>query len=85
MSMMQELISSIVDAERRIDDQVVKLHSYLRELDIAAQKTDAAFAGSGVRCGQEMIDQIERTKNQVNETIIRLNAAKEKLTRVKVL
>ena len=38
MSMVQQLISAITNAERQIDDQISKLHSYTSEIDQVTQR-----------------------------------------------
>ena len=85
MSMVMELISAVTDAERRIDDQISKLNSFQSEIDSVSQRVDAAFSGRNVQYGQKMIDQLSQTKQQVADTIGRLQNAKEKLTQVRMI
>ena len=85
MSMVMELISAVTDAERRIDDQISKLNSFQSEIDSVSQRVDAAFSGSNVQYGQNMIDQLSQTKQQIADTIGRLQNAKEKLTQVRMI
>ena len=85
MSMVTQLISAVSDAERRIDDQIMKLQSYLSQIDRVAQRTDAAFSGSAVQYGKDMVEQLSLTKKQVNDTIGYLQQAKEKLIRVRMI
>lgn len=85
MSMVTELIAAVSDAERRIDDQIMKLQSYQSRIDSVSQRVDAAFSGSTVQYGQEMIEQLSATKKQVNDTIGFLQGAKDKLIRVRMI
>ena len=56
MSMVQQLISAVTNAERQIDDQISKLHSYTSEIDQVTQRVQAAFDGSQ----QELLRSEER-------------------------
>lgn len=85
MSMVMELIAAVTNAERQIDDQISKLHSYQSEIDTVTQRANAAFSGSSNQYGQKMIDQLSQTKQQVSDTISRLQNAKEKLTQVRMI
>lgn len=85
MSMVQEIIFAVVNAERQIDDQMSKLRSYVSEIDQVAQRVEAAFGGSQREYGQQMIQQLSLTKNQVNQTVERLQTAKEKLLQVRMI
>ena len=69
MSMVQELIAAVTNAERQIDDQIMKLRSYADEMDKATQRVDAAFRGSEKQYGQQMVEQLSMTKTQVNATL----------------
>lgn len=85
MSMVQQLIAAVASAERQIDDQISKLHSYVSEIDKVTNKANAAFDGSTQNYGQQMIQQLAATKAQVNQSIETLQAAKEKLLRVRMV
>ena len=85
MSMVMELISAVSNAERQIDDQISKLQSYQGEIDNVSQRVNAAFSGSTNQYGQNMIDQLSQTKQQVADTISRLQNAKEKLIQVRMI
>lgn len=85
MSMVTELIAAVSNAERQIDDQISKLRSYQNEIDFVQQRVDAAFSGSTVQYGQNMIEQLSRTKQQVTDTINRLQNAKDKLIQVRMI
>lgn len=85
MSMITELTAAISHSVREIDDQMMKLRSYQSELDTVAQRVNTAFAGSTVRFEQQMLDQLGKTKEQINDTINRLENAKEKLLRVQMI
>ena len=85
MSMVIELIAAVSNAERQINDQISKLHSYQGEIENVLQRVNAAFYGSTNQYGQNMIDQLTHTKQQVGDTISRLQNAKEKLIQVRMI
>ena len=85
MSMVTELIAAVSNAERQIDDQISKLQSYLSEIDNVQKRVDAAFSGSTVQYGQNMIEQLASTKQQVTDTVGRLQGAKDKLSQVRMI
>jgi len=85
MSMVQQIIAATASAERQIDDQIAKLHSYIGEIDKVANKANAAFDGGTQNYGREMIQQLAATKNQVNQAIEKMQAAKEKLLRTRMI
>lgn len=85
MSMVTELIAAVSNAERQIDDQISKLRSYQSEIDAVQRRVDAAFSGSTVQYGQNMIEQLSKTKQQVTDTISRLQNSKEKLIQVRMI
>lgn len=85
MSMVQQLISAVTNAERQIDEQMSKLNSYSGEIDEVTQRVDAAFSGSQREYGQQMLQQLFQTKQQVDQTIERLQTAKDKLIQVRMV
>ena len=85
MSMVMELIAAVTDAERRIDDQIMKLQSYLTQIDSVSQRVDATFSGSTDQYGRNMIEQLSVTKKQINDTIGILQEAKNKLIMVRMI
>lgn len=85
MSMVMELIRAVTSAERQIDDQIGKLQSYIGEIDGVINQTNAALDGSTQNYGQQMIQQLTATKTQVQQAIGKLQAAKDKLLRVKTI
>jgi len=85
MSMVQELIAAVTNAERQIDDQIMKLQSYVGEIDKVTQRVDSAFGGSGKEFGKQMLQQLSMTKTQVNDTLGRLQEAKIKLVQVRMI
>ena len=85
MSMVTDLIAAVSDTQRRIDDQIMKLRSYQSELDSVSQRADAAFSGSTLNYGQNMIDKLSQTKQQISDTIDRLQEAKDALSRMQMI
>lgn len=85
MSMVQQLISAVTNAERQIDDQISKLRSYGAEIDQVTQRVETDFRGSQRDYGQKMLQQLSNTKKQVEQTIECLQTAKEKLIQVRMI
>lgn len=85
MSMVTDLIAAVSDAERRIDDQIMKLKSYQSQIDSISQRVDATFSGSTAQHGRNMIKQLSLTKKQVEATLGYLQATKDKLIRVRMI
>ena len=48
-------------------------------------QVQAAFGGGNDQYGNQMIQQLQVTKNQIDETLNRLNLAKEKLALVRTI
>lgn len=85
MSMIQELIAAVTNAERQIDEQIMKLRSYTVEIDKVTERVNAAFLGSERHYDKQMMQQLTITKTQVNDTILRLQTAKDKLIQVRMV
>lgn len=85
MSMVQELIMAVAGAERQLDDQIMKLHSYDGQIDQVMQRVEAAFSGSTREYGREMLGQLSATKAQVRDTMEKLQVAKDKLMQVRMI
>ena len=85
MSMVQQLISAVAEAERQIDEQISRLRNYGTEIDEVARRISAAFSGSQTESDQQMLQQIAQTKKQVDQTIERLQIAKDKLIRIRMI
>lgn len=85
MSMVQDLIAAVSNAERQLDEQISKLNSYINEIEQVSQRVDAAFSGSGKDYGNQMLQQLTITKSQVSDTINRLQVAKDKLIQVRMI
>lgn len=85
MSTVQQIVSLIIEAERQIDDQINRLTTFSGELDQVSQKVDAVLSGSNEKYLQQMIQQVSATKKQVDDTILRLRQAKDKLETVKLI
>lgn len=85
MSLVQELIAAVTNAERQIDDQIAKLTNYSSEISQVTQKVQSAFEGSQREYGQKMLQQLAQTKSDVDKTIGQLQEAKTKLTQVRMI
>jgi ribosomal protein L12E/L44/L45/RPP1/RPP2 len=72
-------VAGAISAEvRQIDLQISILHSYEKELDEVLKKTQNSVAGD-IASGEIMLAQLASTKEQVQDAISKLAAAKEKL------
>lgn len=85
MSMVQQLIAAVANAERQIDDQMMRLRTYEAEVDHVKQRVDNALRGSEQEYAKRMMMQLDQTKTQVETTINQLQAAKDKLMRVRMI
>lgn len=85
MSMVQQLIVAVVNAERQIDEQMSRLRAYQDEVDHVKKRVDNALGGSEQEYAQQMMAQLDQTRTQVETTIIQLQAAKDKLARVRMI
>ena len=85
MSMVQQLIAAVANAERQIDDEMMRLRTYEAEVDHVKQRVDNALRGSEQEYAKRMMMQLDQTKTQVETTICQLQAAKDKLTRVRMI
>ncbi len=85
MSMVRELIGAVANTQRQLEDQIAKLRSYQGEIDNTTQRVNAALSGSTGNYGQNMIEQLSRTKQTVAETIEKLTIAKDKLSVVQMI
>ena len=85
MSMVQQLIAAVSVAERQIEDQIQELHTYISELDQAADRIHGALSGSTQNYGQEMLRQLFATRADVTRSIGQLQVAKQKLQKVKMI
>ena len=85
MSMITELIAAISNAERQIDDQIGKLNSYKSQISQVKTQVENAFGGSQSQDANDMLQQLSSTETQINETILNLQNAKDKLLRVRAI
>ena len=85
MSMVQQLIAAVANAERQIDEQMMKLRAYEAEVDQVKVKVDNALHGSEQEYAHQMFQQLDQTRTQVETTIAQLQAAKDKLMRVRMI
>ena len=85
MSMVRQLIGAVSNAQRQIDDQMMKLSSYTSEIDTVSQRVTAALEGGDMPYAQQMQQQLSHTKRQVEETLAYLQQAKDKLHQVRTV
>lgn len=85
MSAVQQIIQAVSASERQIEDQIMKLTSYNEQIDKAMQQVQAQLAGSTMSYDQKMLQQLQQTKKQLDDTIKMLRTAKEKLAQVRAI
>lgn len=85
MSMVQQIIQAVTASERQIDEQVRRLTAYNDQVDRTMQMVQSQLGGSTQSYDQQMLQQLQQTKKQLDDTIQMLRTAKEKLTRVRAI
>lgn len=85
MSMVRELIAAVSAAERNIDGQLMKLHSYQKANDDLMKQIVEELDGSTHSSSLNMRTQLNQTKSQIATTISLLEQAKVKLQRVRMI
>ena len=85
MSLVMQIIQAVTATEREIDDQIAKLTSYNAKVDEVMRRVQAELGDSTTNYAQEMISQLRQTKEQVDDTLQKLKAAKDKLIQVKAI
>lgn len=85
MSLVQQLISAVMGAQRQIDDNLAQLRAFSKQIDNVTAHVNETLSGSQREFGQNMLQQLSLTKTQVTETINKLEAAKRKLTQVRTI
>ena len=83
MSMLQELIMAVTNAERRIDEQIGQLSAYVTKLDDVTGRVSSALAGSTQEHERRMLQQLSATRAEVRRSIEQLQAAKGMLAYVR--
>lgn len=85
MSMATELIAAISNAEHQLEDQIARLQGYKICIEKVQIKVNAVFDGSTIQEAKIMLDQLSVTKNQVDDTIGKLQDAKNKLSLIRMI
>ena len=85
MSLVMQIIQAVTATERAIDDQMAKLTSYNAKVDEVMRRVQAELGDSTTNYAQEMISQLQQTKEQVDDTLQKLQAAKDKLIQVRAI
>ena len=85
MSMVQQIIQAVTASERQIDEQVRRLTAYNEQIDKTMKLVQNQLGGSTQSYDQQMLQQLQQTKKQLDDTIQLLRTAKEKLTRVRAI
>ena len=79
MATSRELIAAVTGAIRQIDDQIAKLRAYSGQINTITSRVDAALRDSNKDDARKMLDQLAQTRQQVDDTLNKLQAAKERL------
>lgn len=85
MSAVQQIIQAVGASERQIEEQISKLTAYNDQIDRAMQQVQSQLAGSTMSYDQKMLQQLQQTKKQLEDTIKMLRTAKEKLAQVRAI
>ena len=85
MYAVQQIIQALGASERQIEEQISKLTAYNDQIDRAMQQVQSQLAGSTMSYDQKMLQQLQQTKKQLEDTIKMLRTAKEKLAQVRAI
>ena len=85
MSMVQQIIQAVTASERQIEEQIRKLTAYNEQIDRAMQQVQSQLSGSTHSYDQKMLQQLQQTKKQIEDTDKMLQTAKEKLIQVRAI
>ena len=85
MSAVQQIIQAVGASERQIEEQISKLTAYNDQIDRAMQQVQSQLAGSTMSYDQKMLQKLQQTKKQLEDTIKMLRTAKEKLAQVRAI
>lgn len=83
MSMVQELVAAVTDAERKIDRQINELRIYNAQIGKVLERVEAALNGSRQDYGINMVRQLISTQKEIARTIGQLEMSKQKLDHVR--
>lgn len=83
MSMARELIAAVMEAERKIDEQIAKLTAYAKQNDDLMREITQAIEGSSHESASNMQQRLSQTQTEITQTIQMLQASKEKLARLR--
>ena len=78
----KEIIQAKID---KLEEQISKLTAYNDQIDRAMQQVQSQLAGSTMSYDQKMLQQLQQTKKQLEDTIKMLRTAKEKLAQVRAI
>lgn len=85
MSMVQQIIQAVNASERQIEEQIRKLTAYNEQINRAMQQVQSQLSGSMQSYDQKMLQQLQQTKKQIEDTVKMLQTAKEKLVQVRAI
>ena len=79
MSIVQQLNQTLLYASQDIDTQIMHLHSYVAEIDKVINVVNSSIAGSPQQYDTKMLQQLQQTKAQIDQSIGILQSAKLKI------
>ena len=85
MTTVQEIIRQVMQSEREIDSDISMLISFNSDIDEAISFTNKTLAGSEKGYDQQLIQSLQRTKEQVTQTINQLKQTKTYLEKVRTI
>jgi hypothetical protein len=85
MSMVRELVAAVIAAERNLDEQMTRLHSYSKKNEDIMRAIQTELEGSGHPSATQMTAQLEATQKEIKNTLAMLEESKQKLQRVRML
>jgi seryl-tRNA synthetase len=82
MSELQHVVAAVTDAQRKIKEQIMRIHSFQAANEEAMQKIGEALHGSSKNYDTRLLAQLEKTNAEFNKTVATLQQADLALLRV---
>lgn len=84
MSLVMQVNAAKMATERQIDEQIQKLSAFNGKLERVKSQVDLVLSGSQTDYANQMMQQLDQTKKQIDDTITKLRTAKQKLFQIRV-
>ena len=82
---MQKTMITVDSTVSVVEEQIRKLTAYNEQIDRAMQQVQSQLSGSTQSYDQKMLQQLQQTKKQIEDTVKMLQTAKEKLVQVRAI